>query len=169
MGTPTTGFHRVNNVTQRALYSTFQQVVPGATIYVTLTSTGSGAVIYSDPALSIVIEGSLITADPYGFYDYYIPLNYNVTETITSVSGLEIVVTNIVQNTGGENQNFVTNEVVDGTGTAFTLANVPVAGSQAIYNGAARLWPTVDYTISGADITMNYSLATGALLADYRY
>jgi hypothetical protein len=99
MGTATTGFHRFSNVTARAPYSTTQEVVPGATIYVTLTTTGAGAVIYSDPGLSVVIPGSLITADPSGWYEYYIPLNYNVTETITSVSGLNFTITNIVSNT----------------------------------------------------------------------
>ena len=64
MATVTTGYHRYSNVTQRSTYGVIQEVVLGATIYVTLTATGDGAVIYSDPGLSVVIEGSLITADP---------------------------------------------------------------------------------------------------------
>jgi hypothetical protein len=68
--------------------------------------------------------------------------------------------------------NFVDSEVVSGSGTTFTLAHTPVSGSLHLFNATARLWPGAspkDYTISGATITMNYSLATGALLADYRY
>ena len=171
MATVTSGFHRTNNVTARAFYGTNLQVVPGATIYVTLTSSGAEATVYSDPGLSITIPGALITADQWGWYDYYIPLDYSVTETISAPWGLLAVVPNIVQNSGSS-PNFVVNEVVPGSGTAFTLVNNPVSGSVALYNGGARIWPGAppkDYTISGPNITMNYSLSTGALLADYRY
>jgi hypothetical protein len=99
MGVATTGYHRFSNITARAPYSTTQTVVPGATIYVTGTSTGSGATIYSDPAMSVIIPGSLITADPSGWYEYYIPLNYMVTETITSTSGLDFTLINVGSNT----------------------------------------------------------------------
>jgi hypothetical protein len=98
MATTTTGFHRFSNITARAAYSTTQTVVPGATIYVSLTSSGAGATIYSDPAMSIQIVGSRITADPSGFYEYYMPLSQNVTETISSVAGLLDVISNIVAN-----------------------------------------------------------------------
>lgn len=170
MATTTTGYHRFANVTDRAQYGLLQEVVPGATIYVTLTSSGAGATIYSDPAMTVQIVGSLITADPSGFYEYFIPLNYNVTETITSVSGLEVIITNIVLNTGPlGSQTPVVNEVVGGSGLSFFLAHIPVAGSQALYHGGARLWPTVDYEILNQDIQMNYSIPAGSLLADYRY
>jgi len=167
----TTGWHRFSNVTARAFYSTTQEVVPGATIYVTETASGVEATIYSDPGLSITIPGALITADPSGFYEYYLPLSYNVTETISAPSGLYDVLDNIVLNTQA-GTNYVVNEVVSGTGTSFTLANVPASGSVALYNGAARIRPgslPSDYTITGANITMNYSVPTGAILADYRY
>jgi hypothetical protein len=98
MAVVTYGFHRTNNVTQRMEYGLTQQVVPGATIFVTVTSSGAGATIYSDPGMSITIPGSLITADQFGWYEYYIPLGYNVTETISSTSGLLVTVTNVVQN-----------------------------------------------------------------------
>jgi hypothetical protein len=98
MAVVTYGFHRVSNVTARMEYGLTQQVVPGATIYVTVTSSGAGATIYSDPGMSITIPGSLITADQFGWYEYYIPLGYNVTETISSTSGLLVTVTNVVQN-----------------------------------------------------------------------
>ena len=171
MAPTTIGWHRFANVTARAFYSTNQQVVPGATIYVTETASGNEATIYSDPGFSIQIPGALITADPSGFYDYYIPLDYNVTETISAPSGLYDVIDNIVLNTQVGSIPIV-NEVVSGSGTACTLANVPATGTVALYNGAARLRPgalPADYTISGADITMNYSVSTGDLLADYRY
>jgi hypothetical protein len=98
MAVVTYGMHRIGNITQRTEYGLNQQVVPGATIYVTLTSSGAGATIYSDPGMSITIPGSLITADQSGSYDYYIPLSYNVTETISSTSGLLLTITNVVQN-----------------------------------------------------------------------
>jgi hypothetical protein len=98
MGVVTTGFHRIGSVTTRAPFGIEQQVVPGALVYVTLTSTGAGAVIYSDPGLSISISGALITTNVYGNYDYYIPLNYSVTETISSPNGAVLTVVNVVQN-----------------------------------------------------------------------
>jgi len=122
--------------------------------------------------MSIAIPGALITADPFGWYDYYIPLNYNVTETISTPWGLEIIISNIVLNTGSTGTTLVVNEVVAGSGTNFTLANLPTTGTVPLYNGAARLRPgplPADYTILGPNITMNYSLSAGALLADYEY
>ncbi len=62
----------------------------------------------------------------------------------------------------------VENEVVNGTGTSWTLANTPVSGSVKLYAGGIRLNPAGDYSISGATITTNSSYSTGALTADYR-
>lgn len=66
---------------------------------------------------------------------------------------------------------FVTNEIVSGSGTSFTLAHTPIAGSQAVYGNGQRLTPGVgnDYTISGAVLTMANSYSAGAVLSDYRY
>ena len=60
----------------------------------------------------------------------------------------------------------VDNEIVAGSGTSFTLANVPTVGT-ALYALGQRLTPTTDYTISGANITLVNSLFSGQLLADY--
>ena len=98
MAVTTTGWQRIGNVTTRAPFGVEQQVVPGAEVYVTLTSTGAAAVIYSDPALSITITGSLVTADNFGNYSYFIPLSYNVTETISSANGALLTIANIVAN-----------------------------------------------------------------------
>jgi len=98
MGTVTTGNHRFANVTARSQFGVLQEVVPGATVYVTVTSTGVAATIYSDPGMTIQITGALITADPSGFYEYYIPAGYNVTEQITAPSGLNVTLSNIVLN-----------------------------------------------------------------------
>lgn len=71
--------------------------------------------------------------------------------------------------------NFVSNEVpsgtVNGSNTAFGLANTPVSGTVSLYLNGVRLQPGAgnDYTLSGATITMLYAPATGdQLLADYR-
>lgn len=101
MGVVTSGNHRFANVTQRSTFGVLQEVVPGATVYVTVTSTGLAAVIYSDPGMTILIPGALITTDPSGFYDYYIPAAYNVTEQITAPSGLNVTISNIVLNGNG--------------------------------------------------------------------
>lgn len=64
---------------------------------------------------------------------------------------------------------FVDNEVVSGSGTTFTLAATPVAGSEHVFANGQRLTPGgVDYTIAGAVITTITSWSTGTILADYR-
>lgn len=69
--------------------------------------------------------------------------------------------------------NFVNNEVVAGSGTSFTLANVPIVGSVQLYGEGQRLTPgNVDYTISGKNITIKSDVgqtySAGTILADYR-
>ena len=68
MGVVTTGLHRFSNVTTRSQFGVLQEVVPGATVYVTVTSTGLAATIYSDPGMTIQIPGALITTDTSGWY-----------------------------------------------------------------------------------------------------
>ena len=101
MAVVTTGLHRFSNVTTRSQFGVLQEVVPGATVYVTVTSTGLAATIYSDPGMTIQIPGALITTDTSGAYEYYIPASYNVTEQITASSGLNVTISNIVLNGDG--------------------------------------------------------------------
>jgi hypothetical protein len=65
----------------------------------------------------------------------------------------------------------VYNEVVSGSGTSFTLAHTPVAGSLRLYGAGQRLTSGAgnDYTLSGAVITTVNSYSASALLADYSY
>lgn len=63
----------------------------------------------------------------------------------------------------------VYNEVVSGSGTAWTLANTPTAGTVRLFANGQRLTPTVDYTISSAAITTVLSWTAGTILADYIY
>jgi len=162
MAVTTFGFHRIGNVTSRMEYGLTQQVVPGATIYVTLTSTGGGATIYSDPGMSITIPGSLITADQYGWFDYYLPLNYNVTETISSPSGLLVTVSNIVQNgllvssltTSGSGTDVVNIPGFPATGTvSLTATNAAAAGMIASTYVSAK---------AAGSITVTYPTTAGA-------
>lgn len=71
----------------------------------------------------------------------------------------------------GATGTFVTNEVVSGSATTFTLAHTPILGSQAIYGAGIRLIPGAgnDYTIAGAVLTMTNSYSANTVLADYRY
>ena len=91
----TTGFYRVANVAARQYGTVLQQVVPGASVYVTVTTSNLGANIYSDPLLSALIPNSTVVADVNGNYSYYLPLNYMVTETISSPSGSVVVIPNV--------------------------------------------------------------------------
>ncbi len=65
---------------------------------------------------------------------------------------------------------YVDNEVVAGSGTNWTLAGTPAAGSEHITVNGQRLTPGAanDYVITGNAITTAGSYAVGALLADYR-
>lgn len=69
----------------------------------------------------------------------------------------------------GSTGNVVYNEVVSGSGTAWTLAKTPTAGSLQLYANGQRLTPTVDYSISGTAITTVLSWSAGTLLTDYAY
>lgn len=70
----------------------------------------------------------------------------------------------------GPSATFVDNEIVSGTGTAWTLANTPVAGSVQLYGNGQYLTPGAgnDYTISGKNITTTNSFTTGTIVAFYR-
>lgn len=64
---------------------------------------------------------------------------------------------------------FTTNEVVAGSGTAWTLAATPTAGSVTLFGNGQYLTPGgVDYTISGASITTVNSFVAGTIVANYR-
>lgn len=78
-------------------------------------------------------------------------------------------------NGSAQNVNFVDGETpagtMDGTNTAYTLANVPVGGLRLYKNGALLLLNT-DYTISGANVTFingSQPFPNDALLAYYRH
>ena len=75
------------------------QIVPYATISVTTSATGVAATIYSDPGLTDQIIPPVLTADGNGMYQYYIPMNYMVTETISSPNQGSFVLPNIGENT----------------------------------------------------------------------
>lgn len=78
----------------------------------------------------------------------------------------------LLVDSGGGAGTFVYNEIVAGSGTTFTLANTPIAGTQAIYGNGQRLTPGAgnDYTIATATITiLNGSYSAGQILADYQY
>lgn len=73
---------------------------------------------------------------------------------------------------------FVDGEVpagtLDGTNTAFTLANTPIAGSEVVYRNGLRMKRGVDYTITAAAITFVSSPITiphagDVLQVDYRH
>lgn len=63
-------------------------------------------------------------------------------------------------------------EIPAGSGTSFTLAHVPVAGTVRLYRGGARQQVGIgkDYTISGTNITLAVALVVGEILiADYTF
>lgn len=75
----------------------------------------------------------------------------------------------IINASGSSGGNVAYNEVVSGSGTAWTLAHSPTTGTLRLYANGQRLTETVDYSIVGAAITTNSSWALGTVLADYNY
>lgn len=63
---------------------------------------------------------------------------------------------------------FIDNEIVAGSNQTFTLANVPVLGTEHIYAAGQRLYPGVGYTIASDVVTTTFSWSAGDLLADYQ-
>lgn len=73
---------------------------------------------------------------------------------------------------GSSTTTYVYNEVAGGSGTTFTLAHTPNAGTVALYGNGQRLLSGAgnDYTISGSTITiLEGSYSAGTVLADYNY
>lgn len=95
----TSGWHRVNQLIARGSSGVEAVVVPYATVSVTGTTTGLQATIYSDPLLTAPIIPSVVSTDDNGNYDYYLPINYCVTETISSPSQGTYSVQNVCGNT----------------------------------------------------------------------
>ena len=75
----------------------------------------------------------------------------------------------LVDVTSSGGNTFVYNEVLSGSGTSFTFATAPITGLYAIFANGQRLTPTVDFTISGGNVTTVDSFATGTLLADSQH
>lgn len=70
---------------------------------------------------------------------------------------------------GGSSGTAVYGEVVDGNGTSWTLDNIPSTGTLRLYANGQRLTVTVDYTLSGANITTVQGWNGGTVIADYSY
>lgn len=122
----TAGYHRVSKVLARAPQTVTAQVVPYATVSITSTATGAAAVIYSDPGLSVQISPAVVTADASGNYSYYLPLNYMVTETISSPGQGSVVIPNVGENGGGGSSGV--SQIIAGTNVAIS----PSAGTGAV-------------------------------------
>lgn len=68
----------------------------------------------------------------------------------------------------GSSDTPVDNEVVSGSGTSWTLANTPIAGTVHVYGRGQRLKLTTTYSISGTTITTVDSWIAGEITADYK-
>jgi len=82
---------------------------------------------------------------------------------------LDHVTGRVLVDATGSSGTQVVNEVVSGSGTSWTLAHTPTTGTLALYANGQRLTPTVDYSLSGANITTVLAWSAGTLLADYLY
>lgn len=96
-------------------------------------------------------------------------------DTVSAGTGISITYDSngnkVITNTGTAS-NEVWGEVPTGSGTAFTIANTPTAGTLRLYRGGIRIIEGAgeDYTLSGVNITLATALETGEkILADYKY
>lgn len=87
--------------------------------------------------------------------------------TLTYVNAPTQAPDSFYNNLTGSSGNDIENEIVSGSGISWTLAHTPVTGTVALYGQGQRLYPTTDYSISGANITTFNSWTAGSLLADY--
>ena len=92
-------------------------------------------------------------------------LMYIVDDPGGTPASKSVTVGNLKKTFGGTP---VDSEIVSGSGTSWTLASTPVVGSVRLFGQRNRLYPGVDYSISGAVITTTLSYSAGDLLADYR-
>ncbi len=88
-------------------------------------------------------------------------LNFTGATVTTSGQG-----NNAVMNIAMAGGTSVVGELVSGSGTTYTLANTPTAGTVAVYARGQRYF---NFTISGAVITTGDTWAAGDIYADYSY
>lgn len=97
-----------------------------------------------------------------------LPSNDSVLVSILKDPKLRMLLHGGGSTSSSSSTTFTDGEVVSGSGTAWTLAASPTAGSVQLFANGQRLKLTDDYTIAGAAITTINSFSAGALLADYR-
>ena len=81
----------------------------------------------------------------------------------TDVNGKKVIAAT------GSGHTFVYNEVLGGSGTAFTFATAPIAGLYTIYGRGQKLIPTTDYSVVGTAVTTTGTWAAGDLIADSQH
>lgn len=137
-------------------------VVPDATRGMQTSASGVG--------ITDASTGGMLAISNASNHFTWVTASGDVTITASGVS--------TVNNTSGTGftkyGNFISNETpggsINGTNTAFTIANTPVTGSVKLYYNGDRLTPGSgnDYTISGKNITMAFSpVSNDVLIADY--
>jgi hypothetical protein len=174
----TTGFHRTNQLLARSPQGVTANVVPNGTIYVVSTATNTPATIYSDPLLTIPIANSIVTTDTNGNYGYYAPLNYCVTEQVSSAGQGAYSIPNICQQSGsgtpvgtlsdvqyhGSGSSFAGNGnfTTDGAGNV-TLAGILAAASASFSGSISALNGTFTGTGTFGAVVANGANSFGSI------
>lgn len=142
-------------------YSISSQFDGNATTFTVPSYTSIVAVIITGWPPNGVLEATTDFTTP---SSTSIALTSQVTAPEAGATGV------VIYNTSAPSASFINNEVVSGSGTTFTLAATPLAGTEHIHGAGQRLTPGVgnDYTISGAVITTVNSYSAGQILADYQ-
>lgn len=140
-----------------------------------LTEVLIGASNYNSVPISIVsgtsgLSGIIVTfnIDNLGTTQF----NASVTSPAFVTAGgnsSQVVLGDGTLGTYSAGTSFIDNEIVSGSATTFTLADTPIAGSVHVFGGGGRLTLGVDYSISGAVISILVgSYSAGQIVADYR-
>lgn len=131
---------------------------------IALANLSDGATALRTNASKTILSGNTLTVASGAFLDVINGLRLNsvtVTATAAELNAVGLFVTREVP--GG---------TINGSNTAFTLANTPIVGSELLHlNGLEqRSGAGNDYTISGANITyLSAPQTNDTLTASYRY
>lgn len=154
-------------------FVTGAQPVSGGSVHASYFSVASAGNRVNNEVLTGVIDGintvfNLSSVPVPGTEEIFVGVgrafpgsDYNATgTTIQFVNGAQPVTGSSVRGSyfapivsGNRVNNEAPNGTIDGTNTVFSLSQPPLLSTEEIYVGAGRVFPGIDYTISGSTFT----------------
>lgn len=158
-----------NNVTVPAATATDAGVMPAAdkvkTDHLTVTQAVNLDELEAESANLVTLSGVASDATDLGTFT-----GTTIADNVTNKAALQTLETALEAQAISFADNETPGGAVNGTNTAFTLANTPTAGSVHVYRNGVLQALTTDYTIAGTTITFVSAPLTGNIIrASYRY